>query len=309
MADRSRSASCDASTRNDGPAPSLETVRARGGVGRWFEILDAFVWRDEWGARKLAAELGLPKTSVHRILREMSSTGVLAFDTRTQTFRIGPVLTRLSVLLSDRIDVTKVAHPILESTAAQTGETVMFGLYAPSRRQFSVVDAAESTHPVRLVLAAYRDWAELHVGSSGKGILAFLPQDEQDQIIRDLPEPSRSHGSVSHDALRTQLAVGRRRGYVLSRGERIEGTVGVAAPVRDANGRVVGDVIISWPASRSSPSREKSFGGIVIDAAAAISRGLGYSPSALSQIPGSAIDVPSRGESSNIGHYRVDDLS
>ena len=40
-------------------------------MGRWVEVLNAFLRRDEWGVRDLAAETGIPRSAVHRILHEM----------------------------------------------------------------------------------------------------------------------------------------------------------------------------------------------------------------------------------------------
>jgi len=41
-------------------------------MGRWVEVLNAFLRRDEWGVRDLAAETGIPRSAVHRILMRCS---------------------------------------------------------------------------------------------------------------------------------------------------------------------------------------------------------------------------------------------
>jgi DNA-binding IclR family transcriptional regulator len=76
--------------------------------------------------------------------------------------------------------------------------------------------------------------------------------------------------------LRRDLAAARRRGYVVSHGERFEGAVGVSAPIRDARGRVVGDLIATWPDNRTSDAKERATGAIVQAAAAELSRRLGW---------------------------------
>ena len=76
--------------------------------------------------------------------------------------------------------------------------------------------------------------------------------------------------------LRRELADARERGYVVSRGERFQGAVGASAPIRDATGRVIGDLVISWPDNRTSAERERELGEAARDAAAEVSRGLGY---------------------------------
>ena len=50
----------------------------------------------------------------------------------------------------------------------------------------------------------------------------------------------------------------------------------MSAPVRDATGRVVGDLVISWPDNRTSPEKERSLGEAAREAAVDVSRGLGW---------------------------------
>ena len=166
-------------------------------------------------------------SATHRILHEMSRTGLLASAGVRGRFRIGPELWRLSVLIAERLDVRRIARPILEATVDAIGETVILALYSRPRRQFWGVDAVESTHTIRYIWESLRSWSDLHRGASGKGILAFLPEVEREEIIASVPEPSRS-------TLRAELDAARAHGFVVSHGERFAGAVGVAAPIRDA---------------------------------------------------------------------------
>jgi DNA-binding IclR family transcriptional regulator len=65
-------------------------------------------------------------------------------------------------------------------------------------------------------------------------------------------------------------------GYVVSHGERFPGAVGVSAPIRDATGRVIGDLVFGWPDNRTSPEKEQRAVAIVVRAAADVSAALGY---------------------------------
>ena len=245
-------------------------------MGRWTEVLNAFLRQDDWGVRDLAAAVSLPRSAVHRILHEMAGLDLLAPAPRPGHFRVGPLLIRMALLVGDRLDVTRVARPVLERVAATTGETAILCLYAPGRRQFWAADAAESAHPIRYIWESLRDWGDVHVGSTGKGILAFLPQSEQDEILAELTDPVPGLRPVSLAELRRELDEARTRGYVVSRGERFQGAVGASAPIRDAAGRVIGDLVISWPDNRTSDERERELGETARAAAADVSRGLGW---------------------------------
>jgi DNA-binding IclR family transcriptional regulator len=245
-------------------------------MARWLAVMEAFLERDAWGVRELATHTGLPRSSIHRVLHEMTRRELLIDADGRGQFQVGPGLARLSVLLAERLDVRRVARPVMQSAAAELGETVILALYSAVRRQFWAVDAVESAHPISYIWGSLRAWSDLHLGSSGKGILAFLPDAEREMILGALPDPVPGLRPLSVDQLRTELADARRRGYVLSRGERFPGAIGVSAPIRDAAGRVMGDLIISWPDNRTDPDKEAAAASVVVRSADAVSAALGY---------------------------------
>jgi IclR family acetate operon transcriptional repressor len=245
-------------------------------MGRWVEVLTAFLRQDEWGVRELSHETGLPRSAVHRILHEMKRLELLTAGAQAGQFQVGPVLSRIAVVLSNRLDIVRVARPVLDRTMHKTGETAILALYAASRRQVWAVDAVESDHPVRYIWDSLADWRDLHVGATGKGVLAFLPPHQQQAILDSLPDSIGTVKPITKAQLEAQLKDARRSGYVVSRGESFAGAVAVAAPIRDATRAVVGDIVISWPDNRTSRARERELGSIVRNAAAEVSRGLGF---------------------------------
>lgn len=245
-------------------------------MARWVRVLEAFADQGEWGVRDLARSSGIPRSAAHRILHDMAGLGLLAGTDEPGRFRVGPDLARIGSRVADHLDIQRLARPILERASAEVGETIVLAIYDPHRRQFSAVDAAETSHAIRYLWESLRDWSDLHLGSSGKGILAFLPLAERDAIIDALPDPIPGRFPVTKAALRRDLSAARRRGHVVSHGERYEGAVGVSAPIRDARSRVVGDLIATWPDNRTSPEKEAATGLIVVAAADDVSRRLGW---------------------------------
>ncbi|MET0772173.1 MAG: IclR family transcriptional regulator [Candidatus Limnocylindrales bacterium] len=259
------------------PSPVMPVPSRTGTpMARWLTVLEAFGSADEWGIRDLAAHTDLPRSAVHRVVHEMSRLGMLAPARERGRFRVGPALARLSVLLADRLDVRAVARPIMERAAADLDETLVLSLYSPARRQFTAIDAVESSRPIRYIWGPLREWSDLHTGSSGKGILAFLPDDEREAILEALPDPVPGHLPVSRSELRAELHASRDRGHVVSHGERFPGAVGVAAPIRDATGRVIGDLVFGWPDNRNDADKEARAARLVMDATAQVSAALGY---------------------------------
>jgi DNA-binding IclR family transcriptional regulator len=245
-------------------------------MARWVRVLEAFARSGEWGVRDLARATDIPRSAAHRILHDMAALGLLAPADEAGRFRVGADLARIGLLVAEHLDIRRAGRPFLERASAAIGETVVIAVYDPVRRQFSAVDAVETSHPIRYLWESLRDWSDLHLGSSGKGILAFLPPDQQAAILDGLPDPIPGRTPLSKTRLREDLAAARRRGYVVSHGERFEGAVGVSAPVRDARGRVVGDLIATWPDNRTDDAKEAAAGIVVRNAADDLSRRLGW---------------------------------
>ena len=245
-------------------------------MARWVRVLEAFAAQGEWGVRDLSRSSGIPRSAAHRILHDMADLGLLSGTDEPGRFRVGPDLARIGSGVAEHLDIRRVARPVLERAAAALGETIVLAVYDPARRKFSAVDAVETSHPVRYLWESLREWSELHLGSSGKGILAFLPDEERDAIIDRLPDPIPGRMPTTRARLRRELKTARAIGYVVSHGERYEGAVGVSAPVRDARSRIVGDLIAAWPDNRTSAAKEADTGAIVRAAADDLSRRLGW---------------------------------
>jgi len=257
-------------------------------MARWLTVLEAFAAHPEWGIRDLAAETGLSRSSVHRIVGEMTSLGLLAPAPVAGRSEIGPALTRLALELTDRVDVTRLARPVLDDLRDATGETAILTLYDRGRRRFRAVTAAESSHPIRYIWESLQDWNDVHLGASGIGILAFLPAQEQQAIVDSLPDPIGGPRRTTKRELRRLLETSAEDGYVISHGGRFAGAVGVSAPIRDAAGRVVGSVLMGWPDNRTDAAKERRGAEAAVLAARRISAGLGWAVSDERGVPASA---------------------
>jgi DNA-binding IclR family transcriptional regulator len=91
----------------------------------------------------------------------------------------------------------------------------------------------------------------LHYTSTGKAILAYLPQERVEEIVATWGLPERTENTVTdYESLEEELAEVRERGYAFDRGEQINGARCVGAPVRDPSGTIVGAISVSGPANR-----------------------------------------------------------
>jgi IclR family transcriptional regulator, acetate operon repressor len=204
--------------------------------------------------------MGCSKSVVHRILATLVETGYVASDPTTRRYRLGAKAMLLSGADSARDDIRRRALPHLEAVRERTGETATLSLLRGGMRVY--VEQIESRQAVRQTVTLGGE-APLHLGASGKAILAFLAEERWPAAVR---------GS----ALRADLERVRRRGYAVSRSERIPGAASVAAPIFDRTGGVLGSLSAAGVLARSDARTAARYGAAVVVEAQALSRELGW---------------------------------
>jgi DNA-binding IclR family transcriptional regulator len=237
-------------------------------------MLELFARQPRWGVRELAAAMGTSKSGVHRTLQELAEVGLLRRNDETE-YEQAAGFVRLAAVLSEGALPARVAQPRLDQGRDECGETVILTMYNAATTKFAAVAAAESHQPVRYIWQALRDWSDVHLGASGKAILAFLDETERERIVAALPDPIPGPRSFSKAAFRRDLAETRRRGWAVSDGERYPGAQGVGAPVFGRDGHVFGGVVIGWPSRLGDDERVEALGALCRRLAAEISADFG----------------------------------
>lgn len=246
---------------------------SRDPVGR---ALDLLTWLAEHGTggplgvREIARSMGTSPTTVHRLLQAFEERSLVRRDASGGYYG-GLELVRLGRLAS-RFSVQAAARPVLEKLAAEVDETSMLGLYDPRRGELMVVDAVQTTHPLRYIVEL-DSWRPLWAGAPGLGVLAFLDADERARILREhAPRPITASTPATPEAVEEICAQIRATGYALSRGHRTEGAIAIAAPIRDADRQVVGDVCLTVPDNRFRDADEPRHAAALTAAAAQTSQ-------------------------------------
>jgi IclR family transcriptional regulator, acetate operon repressor len=232
--------------------------------------------RDGLALREVSAELEAPKSSLLPLLRALTARGYLE-QSRAGGYRLGARALALGSGAAAHRELTDIARPALVELMRRTGETVFLGTLAGDGLSVVYVDKVESEQIIRYA-AGVGDRRPLHATSSGKAILAFLPPEERDTLLKSLPLPRHTERTVtSLPALRTALEEIRRAGVCVSVDEMVRGACGVAAPIFDRLGRVAGVCTAAGPTDRVRPHL-RALAAEVKRTARAISTLLGHRP-------------------------------
>ena len=179
----------------------------------------------------VSAQLEAPKSSLLPLLRALAARGYLA-QGRSGEYRLGARALDLGASAPAHRDLTQLARPALAELLRRTGETVFLSILSSDRASVVYVDKLESDHIIRYA-AGVGDRRPLHPTSSGKAILAFLSEEEREEILRSLSLDRHTERTVTTlAALRASLGEIRRKGVCVTVEEVVPGASGIAAPVR-----------------------------------------------------------------------------
>lgn len=226
------------------------------GVERALDILSTFARSEQatLGVTEIAGELGLSKGVVHRVLSACCSKGFLELDSSTHRYRLGPKILVLGLSCLDRVDVRTLGRQTLNSLVAATGETATLSVRVGWTRVY--LDQVTPNRDVKMVVRLGRPFP-LHAGASSKTMLAFLPEEEQEEYLAKHHLPTLTpHTITDPDRLRKELQAIRTNGYAASFGERDVSAGSVAAPVLGHDGTLACVISVSGPVERFSAEVE-----------------------------------------------------
>ncbi|MEG2174346.1 MAG: IclR family transcriptional regulator [Oscillospiraceae bacterium] len=210
----------------------------------------------------IAREIELPPSTASRILATLETHGFLYRDENTQRYYLGSSIARLGNLCYTHIDFRRISIPYMIELREIFNESV--GLYIASKGYRICIERFESTHPLKRILSI-GDRLPLTRGASGRLLLAYQAQAVIDELLRQDPYTTAA-----------RLDEIRELGYSMSRSEREEGVVSVAAPIFDSRHKAVAALNISGPSVRIDDRRMKEMALKVQEYALRISQEMGY---------------------------------
>jgi IclR family transcriptional regulator, acetate operon repressor len=197
-----------------------------------------------------AAELlGVARSTAHRLLGALRRRGFVMQDRPNGAYRPGPALNEVGIAAINRIDIRRVARPVLEELRDQTQETASLAVLEGATIRF--VDCMESPRSVRV---GNRTGVVRHAHASavGKAILAELPTiDVERRYPTDDLAPNTASSLTDRAALLAELAETRARGYALNWEESADGISAVAVALHDSAGTPLAAIGIAAPSSRT----------------------------------------------------------
>jgi IclR family transcriptional regulator, KDG regulon repressor len=229
---------------------------------------------EERSVTEISKALEMLPSKVSRMLKTLEAEGFFEKNLETGKYRLGIEFFELGMVYIFNFPLRKILRPHIEQMAKELNLTASWAILNNSR--VIVVDRVQN---LNIDLLTYRIGLNLpiHSTSLGKVLLAYLPEEEQNRILKSVNLTKlTSKNIVDENLIKENLKLIRERGYATDEGETHEDLNCIAAPIRNGNGEVIAAINLMDEKQRTSAEKLFGLADYLKEKALFISRQLGY---------------------------------
>ncbi|QBI46162.1 IclR family transcriptional regulator [Burkholderia pseudomallei] len=248
------------------------------GLERGLRILAEFSPREPvLGAPELSKRLGIPRTTVFRLLQTLESLGFLERADKDRNYRLGVAVLRLGFEYLSSLELTDLGLPVIESLRDATGFTAHIVIrdghdvvfVAKAQNAGNAFGSVRVNVGTRLPAHATTHGHVLMGDLSLAQLRALYPERALERVTKATPE--------TVDALFDVIRDDARRGYGIGNSAFERDISVVTAPVRNEASRIVAVVTVTVPRPEIDAALvAEGLVEKVVRAAAELSRRLNY---------------------------------
>ena len=224
---------------------------------RLFKLLEVMAARDRlFSLQGLAEETGLPKPTLHRMVQQLESAGILQRDRNGRHYGAGARLRRLAENLLINSTAHGARHLVLRRLVDEVGESCNITAFSGSEVLY--LDRVETSAPLRIYLRP-GSRVPVHCSASGKLFLAQMSPAQRRRLLAHVPLERFTDNTLTDlQALEREVESAKRNSYALDNEEFLPGLFCVAVPVTSGPGRATMGIAVQAPVIRLT--REKALG-------------------------------------------------
>jgi IclR family transcriptional regulator, KDG regulon repressor len=224
---------------------------------------------------QLSATLNLPRATVLRLCSTLVKYSFLRQDTETKKYSLGIRLFELGSIVYGAFSLRRIASYHLAQLRTKLGTTIFLGVL--DNDDLIYIDKREDPgNPVRFTSEIGRRRPP-YWGMVGPMIMAYQSDSEIERLLEKRPfVPTAKKSFAGKEEFVAWLHEIRKQGFAIDQETAIDGISGVAAPVRDASGKVIAAIGVAFISSSLDSRGVKRMVKEATAAAHNISRELGY---------------------------------
>ena len=253
---------------------SQESERHLETLMKGLEILDCLQGSPAMTITEIANELGIYKSRVMRLCGTLEHMGYVMFDERERVYRLGPRIMSLARVYESSNPLVPLLRPAMESLFEALGKTVSFAILH-NKGQICAYRVSEEQNFKEPSIYQERT---LHHGASGRVLLAFAPEHFRERFFAgDKSYPALTPRTItSPQKLWEEILKTQRTGYAITSDERVMGSIGIAAPVFQFSGVLVGSLSVSGKKDDFPEAFVRRALELLLEETSALSTKLGY---------------------------------
>lgn len=255
------------------PETGIGTVHA---LERGLVVLQALAREGYMPLTDLALKVGIPTSTVHRILTTLEKLGFAEINEDTNEWSVGIESFRVGNSYLERTNLIENSRKAMRDLLEATGETA--NLAIPDGGDVVFISQAESHNPIR---AFFRPGTRGHMHASGigKALLANMLRRDVEKILHTSGCPEFTAKTLTTPVeLFADLETTRTRGWAFDDEERYDGMRCIAASIFNPYGEAVAGISVSGPTVRFPEHMLQEIGPKVREAARQVTILIGGKP-------------------------------
>lgn len=251
-------------------SPNVNIIQS---VDRALSILEGFSIKEkELGVTEISRRTGLNKSTCFGLIQTLQNRGYLEQNPENGKYKLGLKVFELGQVFEAGLELRAIAKPYLQELVNQTKETVH--LVLKNKHEAVYVEKVEGPSAISII-SQVGNRVNFHCTGVGKAILAFLPEEEVQDVMKKEFISFTKNTITDRKVLQRQLKDIKQSGYSIDDEEIEIGLRCIAAPIFNHRKEVIAALSISGPTMRVTEERIPELAELAKETAAKISARLG----------------------------------
>lgn len=216
--------------------PEITKLEGDTPAQRLLALLEVIAEKDQFFTlQSLVEETGMPKPTLHRMLQQLETSGMLQREADSRHYSKGSRLRRLAenLLLNDTVHGAR--HSVLSQLVEEVGESC--NITSLSGGEVLYLDRVETSAALRFYLHP-GSRVPVHCSASGKLFLAQMSKAQCRRLLRQIPLKAFTRNTLTDiDALEAEIDTVRHNGFAYDDEEFLPGLICIAVLAPDIQGR------------------------------------------------------------------------
>ena len=240
-------------------------------VHKIFELLQLH-YKSGLTNKEISERLKIPPSTSYRILASLKKYGYVHQRNKDTRYFLGYNLLRLAESVVEGTDAAEICLPFLEDLHYETDETTFFAMRSGNQ----CVALEICGHINTRINVGRGEVMPMHCAASGKVVLAFLPEREQNRIINQLDfKAFTQHTNTDPKKLRRELKGIFKTGAAYNQNGLHSGFSAVATPIFANMNEPIGSIAVVGSSVDLDLQQLEDHANLLIEASVGITEKLG----------------------------------